>query len=354
MDDCPSGTTKLYIGGLDEKATSKDIEAVFSRFSSLGDIWIAKNPPGFAFVDFSDYQDAIDAVARLDGAKIAGTRVRVEISNQGRNPSTFAATFKKKKGPVRSGFTFFGNKNNATRQCTGTTGFKKNFNRVNEGKVTSKFSEKSSDERNSRKEALILKSREYSIPKSYSTRDDKREDCEEKFELKREIKTEEKWNYSRHKEERQTLRERSRDSWDRRDRKRYSSPERYREQGTYSEERKYPVYEDRCYEKRRDYPEYYDRYTENEYPPFPTRYRDRSQRRSRSRSHSPRRDSYSPRRPTYSPRHNSYSPRDYHQPPRYSPERLSASYYQPREYHPSTGHYPPSYSQPPPSKRSRY
>ena len=25
MDDCPSGTTKLYIGGLDEKATSKDI-----------------------------------------------------------------------------------------------------------------------------------------------------------------------------------------------------------------------------------------------------------------------------------------------------------------------------------------
>ena len=66
------------------------------------------------------------------------------------------------------------------------------------------------------------------------------------------------------------FRERSRDSWDRRDRKRYSSPERYREQGIYSEERNYPVYE-----KRRGYPENYDRYTENEYPPFPTRYRDR-------------------------------------------------------------------------------
>jgi len=349
MDDCPSGTTKLYIGGLDEKATSKDIEVVFSRFSSLGDIWIAKNPPGFAFVAFSDHQDAIDAVARLDGAKIAGTRVRVEISNQGRNPSTFAATFKKRKGPVRSGFSFFGNKNNASRQCTGTTGFKKNSDRVNEGKVTSKFCEKSPDERNSRKETLILKSREYSIPKSYSTRVDQRENCEEKFESKRDIKTEEKWKYGRHKEDRQTLRERSRDSWDRRDRKRYSSPERYREQGIYSEERNYPVYE-----KRRGYPENYDRYTENEYPPFPTRYRDRSQRRSRSRSHSPRRDSYSPRRTSYSPRHNSFSPREYHQHPRYSPERFSSSYYQPREHHPSSCHYPPSYSQPPPSKRSRY
>ena len=133
-------------------------------------------------------------------------RVRVEISNQGRNPSTFAATFKKRKGPVRSGFSFFGNKNNASRQCTGTTGFKKNSDRVNEGKVTSKFCEKSPDERNSRKETLILKSREYSIPKSYSTRVDQRENCEEKFESKRDIKTEEKWKYGRHKEDRQTLR----------------------------------------------------------------------------------------------------------------------------------------------------
>ncbi len=32
---------------------------------------------GFAFVDFSDYQDASDAVARLDGTKIAGTRYLV-------------------------------------------------------------------------------------------------------------------------------------------------------------------------------------------------------------------------------------------------------------------------------------
>jgi len=349
------GTTKLYIGGLDEKATSKDIEAVFSRFSSLGDIWIAKNPPGFAFVDFSDYQDASDAVARLDGTKIAGTRVRVEISNQGRNPSTFAATFKKKKGPVRSGFSFFANKNNAPRQNPGKTGFKKKFDRAKEEKLSPKNNssrENSPHEDYSRSQRLRSKSREYSIPKSYSSRDNKRKTChEERLEIKREIKTEEKWSYSTYKEDRPVLRERSRDSMDRRERKRCYSPDRYREEERYSEDRNYP--EDRYHENGRGYPEYCDSYPEHGYPKFPARHKDRSQRRSRSRSHSPRHgDFYSPPRPaSYSPRRHSYSPREYDHPPaRYSPER----YPQPRPYH----DYPPSYlhhpSSSPPSKRSRY
>ena len=138
------------------------------------------------------------------------SRVRVEISNQGRNPSTFAATFKKKKGPVRSGFTFFGNKNNAPRQNPGKTGFKKKFDRVKGEKVSPKNNssrENSPHEDYSRKQLLRSKSREYSIPKSYSSRDNKRETChEERFEFKREIKTEEKWSYSSYKEERPALR----------------------------------------------------------------------------------------------------------------------------------------------------
>ena len=30
-------------------------------------LWIARNPPGFAFIDFEDFRDAEDAVRKLDG-----------------------------------------------------------------------------------------------------------------------------------------------------------------------------------------------------------------------------------------------------------------------------------------------
>ncbi|KAL1251895.1 hypothetical protein QQF64_019691 [Cirrhinus molitorella] len=44
-------------------------------------VWVARNPPGFAFVEFEDPRDATDAVRELDGRTLCGCRVRVELSN---------------------------------------------------------------------------------------------------------------------------------------------------------------------------------------------------------------------------------------------------------------------------------
>ncbi|CAB4055797.1 CPD [Lepeophtheirus salmonis] len=55
-------------------------------YGPLKNVWVARNPPGFAFVEFEDPRDAEDSVRGLDGTRVCGQRVRVEMSSgQSRN-----------------------------------------------------------------------------------------------------------------------------------------------------------------------------------------------------------------------------------------------------------------------------
>ncbi|KAI4902219.1 hypothetical protein NFI96_025315 [Prochilodus magdalenae] len=74
------GETKVYVGNLGTGAGKGELERAFGYYGPLRTVWIARNPPGFAFVEFEDPRDAEDAVRGLDGKVICGTRVRVELS----------------------------------------------------------------------------------------------------------------------------------------------------------------------------------------------------------------------------------------------------------------------------------
>ncbi|XP_037910948.1 serine/arginine-rich splicing factor 7 isoform X2 [Hermetia illucens] len=71
---------KVYVGELGNNARKNEIEYVFSSYGTLRSVWVARNPPGFAFVEFEDARDAADAVRGLDGRTICGRRARVELS----------------------------------------------------------------------------------------------------------------------------------------------------------------------------------------------------------------------------------------------------------------------------------
>ena len=73
--------SKVYIGDLARDANEKDIEKAFNYYGPLRSVWVARNPPGFAFVEFEDVRDADDAIKGLDGSNMCGSRIRVERSS---------------------------------------------------------------------------------------------------------------------------------------------------------------------------------------------------------------------------------------------------------------------------------
>jgi hypothetical protein len=62
---------RLYVGNLDPRVTARELEDEFRTFGVLRSVWVARKPPGFAFIDFDDKRDAemqsVILMARMDG-----------------------------------------------------------------------------------------------------------------------------------------------------------------------------------------------------------------------------------------------------------------------------------------------
>ncbi|XP_010278048.1 PREDICTED: serine/arginine-rich splicing factor RSZ22-like [Nelumbo nucifera] len=74
--------SRVYVGNLDPRVTERELEDEFRVFGVLRSVWVARKPPGYAFIDFDDRRDAQDAIRELDGKN--GWRVELSHNSRGR------------------------------------------------------------------------------------------------------------------------------------------------------------------------------------------------------------------------------------------------------------------------------
>ncbi|KRX84045.1 Serine/arginine-rich splicing factor 3 [Trichinella sp. T6] len=87
-EPCPPGC-KVYIGGLPQGASQDELREKFEVFGPLRHVWVARNPWGFAFVEFEDSRDAQDSIRELDQTHLCGVKVTVQLSRGRRRNSHF-------------------------------------------------------------------------------------------------------------------------------------------------------------------------------------------------------------------------------------------------------------------------
>ena len=71
----------VFIGDLPDRARARDVETFFRKYGRIEQIRLRNR---FGFVDFRDRRDAEDAVKDLDGERMCGDRIRLEMSDGNR------------------------------------------------------------------------------------------------------------------------------------------------------------------------------------------------------------------------------------------------------------------------------
>jgi len=76
-EDC-----KIFVGGLGEEGTRIELDDAFGKFGPIKNIWLAKAPPSFAYIEMQDPRDAEDAVKALHRTEICGMRATVKMARE--------------------------------------------------------------------------------------------------------------------------------------------------------------------------------------------------------------------------------------------------------------------------------
>ena len=88
-------TNHIHIGNLDVSMTQSELEAEVRQYGRATSVWVARNPPGFAFVEFDSVDSAAAAIQGLDNVRLGQQNVKVQFAkNKGRNAAPVPAPVK--------------------------------------------------------------------------------------------------------------------------------------------------------------------------------------------------------------------------------------------------------------------
>ncbi|GAB9473455.1 hypothetical protein Gpo141_00010605 [Globisporangium polare] len=87
--DDDGSASRIYVGNLTPKANEVHLKKLFARFGVIHNIWIARKPPGFAFVSYESPDCAARAVEAFEMVKdgdhameILGKPVKVQMAGE--------------------------------------------------------------------------------------------------------------------------------------------------------------------------------------------------------------------------------------------------------------------------------
>ncbi|KAG9408244.1 hypothetical protein AC1031_021488 [Aphanomyces cochlioides] len=95
---------RVYVGHLTPQANETDLQAFFRPFGVIRHIWIARKPPGFAFVTYAKAeaaQRAIQAVQAMENPTLVGQTIKCALSKDAGGSDTEAIKPAKKRTRVR-------------------------------------------------------------------------------------------------------------------------------------------------------------------------------------------------------------------------------------------------------------
>ncbi|UJR21320.1 hypothetical protein I4U23_024411 [Adineta vaga] len=70
-----AGGHRLHLSDLPMGVSKHEVERIFRSYGPLNEIWVATNPPCFAFINFTHRSDGERALKELDGTTLAGARI---------------------------------------------------------------------------------------------------------------------------------------------------------------------------------------------------------------------------------------------------------------------------------------
>jgi len=67
---------RLFIGGLKGPVDKDELTSAFTEFGNIVDVWVAYDPPGFAFVEYDNMESAKAAKEAMHLTDLFDTQIR--------------------------------------------------------------------------------------------------------------------------------------------------------------------------------------------------------------------------------------------------------------------------------------